>query len=195
MENVSGMVKGKMKLIFADILRELKASGYVVSARLLNAMYFGVPQSRERMIFIGVREDLGKQPSHPKAETKPIFMKRFETEKDVYLSPERCKSIDEHAPKQKAKGNSFHPVFLSENKSCCTLPKSRSGNGSLYFASGKSYRYPNEKELKYIGSYPFGFQFVGSDGNTQNRIGNSVPPLFMRSIARHIRSKFFGYLG
>ena len=49
MENVSGMVKGKMKLIFADILRELKASGYLVSARLMNAMYFNVPQSRERM--------------------------------------------------------------------------------------------------------------------------------------------------
>ena len=58
MENVSGMVKGKMKLIFVEILRELKASGYKVSARLMNAMYFGVPQSRERMIFIGVREDL-----------------------------------------------------------------------------------------------------------------------------------------
>jgi DNA (cytosine-5)-methyltransferase 1 len=58
MENVSGMVKGKMKLIFAEIMRELKACGYQVSARLMNAMYFGVPQSRERMIFIGVREDL-----------------------------------------------------------------------------------------------------------------------------------------
>ncbi len=58
MENVSGTVKGKMKLIFADIMRELKASGYKVSARLMNPMYFGVPQSRERVIFIGVREDL-----------------------------------------------------------------------------------------------------------------------------------------
>jgi DNA (cytosine-5)-methyltransferase 1 len=58
MENVSGMVKGKMKLIFAEIMRELKSSGYHVSARLMNAMYFGVPQSRQRMIFIGVREDL-----------------------------------------------------------------------------------------------------------------------------------------
>ena len=28
MENVSGMVKGRMKLVFADILRELKGSGY-----------------------------------------------------------------------------------------------------------------------------------------------------------------------
>jgi DNA (cytosine-5)-methyltransferase 1 len=55
---VSGVVKGKMKVIFADILRELKASGYHIEARLMNAMYFGVPQSRERMIFIGVREDI-----------------------------------------------------------------------------------------------------------------------------------------
>jgi DNA (cytosine-5)-methyltransferase 1 len=58
MENVRGMVVGKMKLIFVEILRELKASGYEVKARLMNAMYFGVPQSRERIIFIGVREDL-----------------------------------------------------------------------------------------------------------------------------------------
>lgn len=60
MENVSGMVKGKMKLVFADALRELKAGGYVVSARLLNAKYFNVPQSRERLIFIGVREDIAR---------------------------------------------------------------------------------------------------------------------------------------
>jgi len=55
MENVSGMVKGGMKLIFAEVLQELKASGYEVKARLLNAMFYGVPQSRERMIFIGTR--------------------------------------------------------------------------------------------------------------------------------------------
>ena len=53
MENVGGMVKGKMKLIFADCLRELKASGYRVKARLLNAVYFNVPQVRKRIIFIG----------------------------------------------------------------------------------------------------------------------------------------------
>lgn len=38
MENVSGLVKGKMKLVFAEIMRELKASGYKVSARLMNTM-------------------------------------------------------------------------------------------------------------------------------------------------------------
>lgn len=76
MENVSGMVKGKMKLVFAEILRELKTSGYQVSARMLNAMYFGVPQSRERMIFIGVRDDLGVAPSHPQAWSMPVTVKQ-----------------------------------------------------------------------------------------------------------------------
>lgn len=59
MENVSGLVKGKMKLIFAEIMRELKASGYQVRCKLLNAMYFHVPQSRQRLIWIGVRNDWG----------------------------------------------------------------------------------------------------------------------------------------
>jgi DNA (cytosine-5)-methyltransferase 1 len=49
--------KRRMKVIFAEILRELKASGYHVSARLMNAMFFGVPQSRERMIFVGGRQE------------------------------------------------------------------------------------------------------------------------------------------
>jgi DNA (cytosine-5)-methyltransferase 1 len=60
MENVSGMVKGNMKHVFAIAMRELKASGYQVKCQLMNAMYFGVPQSRQRVIFIGVRNDLVK---------------------------------------------------------------------------------------------------------------------------------------
>lgn len=75
MENVKGMVMGTMKLIFADAMRELKASGYRVSCRLLDAKWFGVPQLRERLIFIGVRDDIGIEPSHPKAMTRPISLK------------------------------------------------------------------------------------------------------------------------
>ena len=58
MENVKGLVIGKMKLIFADIMRELKASGYNVVCKLMNAKYFYVPQVRNRLIFIGVRNDI-----------------------------------------------------------------------------------------------------------------------------------------
>jgi DNA (cytosine-5)-methyltransferase 1 len=63
MENVVGTVKGKMKLVFAEVLTELRSAGYRVSARLMDTTYFGVPQSRPRLIFVGVRDDLGIEPS------------------------------------------------------------------------------------------------------------------------------------
>lgn len=65
-ENVSGLVKGTAKGYFLEILRALKACGYRVSCRVLDAQWLGVPQSRQRTIFVGVREDLGLSPVHPK---------------------------------------------------------------------------------------------------------------------------------
>lgn len=60
MENVSGMVKGAAKNIFLQILEQLKNCGYVVKCKLLNAALYGVPQLRQRLIFVGVRKDLVK---------------------------------------------------------------------------------------------------------------------------------------
>lgn len=65
-ENVSGLVKGTAKGYFLEILAALKACGYKVEARLLDAQWLGVPQARQRLIFIGVREDLGLAPVFPK---------------------------------------------------------------------------------------------------------------------------------
>jgi DNA (cytosine-5)-methyltransferase 1 len=65
-ENVSGLVKGTAKGYFLEILATLKACGYKVSCRVLDAQWLGVPQSRQRTIFVGVREDLGVDPAHPK---------------------------------------------------------------------------------------------------------------------------------
>lgn len=64
-ENVSGLVKGKAKGYFKEILAALEACGYVVVARLLDAQWLGVPQSRQRLIFVGVRADLRVAPAHP----------------------------------------------------------------------------------------------------------------------------------
>lgn len=64
-ENVSGLVKGTAKGYFKEILAALKACGYAVSARLLDAQWLGVPQMRQRIIFVGVRADLGFVPEFP----------------------------------------------------------------------------------------------------------------------------------
>lgn len=63
-ENVTGLVRGRAKGYFLDILARLKV-GYRVEARLLDAQWLGVPQARQRIIFVGVREDLGLAPAFP----------------------------------------------------------------------------------------------------------------------------------
>lgn len=65
-ENVSGLVKGVAKGYFLEILAKLKACGYRVGCKVLDAQWLGVPQARQRTIFIGVREDLGREPVFPR---------------------------------------------------------------------------------------------------------------------------------
>ncbi len=58
-ENVPGMAtlyKGEIK---DEILRRFKKMGYNVECRILCAADYGVPQIRRRLIFMGVREDIG----------------------------------------------------------------------------------------------------------------------------------------
>ncbi len=52
--------------MFIRFMAEMKASGYTVSAPLLDAQWLGVPQGRRRLIFMGVRNDLGLHPVWPK---------------------------------------------------------------------------------------------------------------------------------
>jgi DNA (cytosine-5)-methyltransferase 1 len=65
-ENVSGLVKGVAKGYFLEILAALKACGYRVGVRVIDAQWLGVPQARQRTIFVGVREDLGRDPVFPR---------------------------------------------------------------------------------------------------------------------------------
>jgi DNA (cytosine-5)-methyltransferase 1 len=197
MENVSGMVKGIMKIVFAEILRELKASGYKVSARLLNAMYFGVPQSRQRMIFIGVRDDLGIEPSHPEAETVPPSTRDAFFEINQYgfcekVSPALAKVIPLIKPYSdggEVTGKTFFSTKrLTWNKPFRTISKDMVGTRSA-MVHPSEHRQVTVAEAKRGGSFPDAFIFLGDYKNCLPRIGNSVPPLFMRSIARHIRKE------
>lgn len=192
MENVSGMVKGKMKLLFVEILKELKASGYQVSAKLLNAKYFHVPQSRERMIFIGVRNDLGVMPSHPAAENQPIsFGNAVIKIEDAKENPACVSALKEKRWLETRPGKNHHKRFslvrLSFDKPSPTLQKSSSGTAGHMHPSIP--RHLNGAELRRIGSFPDEYKFFGNSDNVLNRIGNSVPPLFMEAIARHIRQE------
>ena len=191
MENVSGLVKGKMKLIFKDILTELKKAGYNVKVRLMNAKYYNVPQSRQRLIFIGVRNDLNITPSHPKPQTKPITvgeaLKDIEPEFIKYSTNPFIQSViqkvkpGDQLSKYHPQGNYFNYMKLSKNKPSPTII--RSGFGQMF---NEDNRYITINEAKRLASYPEDFKFVGKYEEQWARIGNSVPPNFMKAISSHI---------
>lgn len=64
-ENVAGMTVGVAKGYFKEIVAALRAQGYVVSSRLIDASWLGVPQARKRVIIVGMRADLGLKPAFP----------------------------------------------------------------------------------------------------------------------------------
>ncbi len=72
MENVTGMVKGEMIHTFHEIMRELRSCGYEVRSRVLNAMHYGVPQARQRVIFVGSRVG---EPTFPEPWSEPITVR------------------------------------------------------------------------------------------------------------------------
>lgn len=73
MENVPGMLSVDGKNIATDAAEDLARRGYSTGYVLMNAVWYGVPQLRERLFFIGVREDLGIQPAAPPATHEAIL--------------------------------------------------------------------------------------------------------------------------
>jgi len=203
MENVAGMVRGKMRLVFVACLHELKASGYRVSARVLDAMYFGVPQQRQRLIFIGVRDDLAPEPSHPVAVTWPIPLRTAlaaaalvgDQENDAQtpvLSDVYGQLWPHVRPGQRAidvVGKGFSSCIKPHpDRPSPTLTKTQTGRGFATIVHPAEQPALSIREAAMIGSYPPAFRFSGSYQEQWARIGNGVPPLLMRAIAEHLRA-------
>lgn len=171
-ENVSGLVKGKAKGYFKIILAAMKNCGYTVKAKVLDAQWLGVPQHRQRVIFIGVREDLKQDPIFPKpfpfrysvADACPWIV-GVRTSKDRFVDA----------------GQTIAPSVMASDAL-------RSENAQ--FSSGGFVKDDKEKrkftieELKRICAFPDDYILTGSYAKQWELLGMSVPPLMMKAIAR-----------
>lgn len=202
MENVTGLIKGYMKQTYLEIIKTLRKCGYRANGQVMNAMYYGVPQSRERVIIIGTRKDLNIEPTYPKPQTKPIiFREAIKNIKD-YCDREVPDIIKKYAKihpngkwntdikkYKKIKGNHAGAISLKWaqwNKICGTLPKQEIALTGIIHPNRR--RYLNLDEAKRIASFPDTFIFTGRLEGWK-RIGNAVPPLLMKAIALHIKQE------
>lgn len=197
MENVSGMVKGKMKLVFREVMLALKSTGYRVRCKLLNAMYFNVPQSRERLIWIGVRKDVERPSSFPKAQSKPVTVREAIAETGLAkIGPAPAwrdynrRLWQQMKPGQNGvDGSAFNHCRVHPDKPSPTVPKSCvfGGFSSLYHWSEP--RSLSIGEVAALTSFPRDFRWPQDYEQAHNRIGNCVPPRFAQAIAEHIRDE------
>lgn len=65
MENVTGMLSVAGTNYASIVTQELADHGYYTGYAVLNAVWYGVPQYRERLFFIAIREDVGRKPMAP----------------------------------------------------------------------------------------------------------------------------------
>ncbi len=182
-ENVSGLVKGTAKGYFLDILKDLKASGYRVKCKVLDAQWLGVPQQRQRTIFIGVREDLGLDPVHP----KPLPYRYSVRDALPYVTA--CGSGGSFADWKAMGRDPLKTFVLAEAGPCHTVIASGVSQGVGMLEDAKGKRKFTIAELKRICAFPDDFILKGTYAQQWERLGNSVPPVMMRHIAETIRDK------
>lgn len=198
MENVSGMVKGKMKGAFIEIMKTLKSLNYQVKCKLMNAKFYEVPQSRERLIFIGVRNDLGKDPIYPEPVGKVItvrealgsidnktFIKTGDVLEKLWY---QMRQGGDGALGVKTNGRHFNTKKLNPNKPSNTIPKLINTNMSLIMHYSEP-RSLTIEEAKRLCSFPDDFVLVGRFQEQWARLGNAVMPKFMYHIAKTIKEK------
>lgn len=183
-ENVSGMVAGSKTLLFAQYLHAMKACGYEVSVRLMDASYFQVPQARKRLIFIGTRIDLGIAPSHPRAVARPMAI----TEALQGVEPKRFRRLSGKTLSDwsRTRPGESMPSFKTRKKLDPQKPSNTQCAGNAHYHWDEA-REMSLEEQAILQSFPPQFVFIGNHSSVQRQIGNSVPPLMMYHIARFVR--------
>jgi DNA (cytosine-5)-methyltransferase 1 len=204
-ENVKGLVTGSAKGYFKLILGRLRSLGYRVEARLLDASLLGVPQKRQRVIFIGVRDDLGLEPIFPKPfrytyNLYDALGKHLRVPDDATnLDPETGTdlSIERFAIGKAYKatpiGSQSERYFqLSRpdpNKPSSTIVATIGNIGAANQKHPFDARNWNLREIRRLCSFPDDFILHGTFQQRAERLGRAVPPLMMKAIADTIRDE------
>ncbi|GJM31545.1 MAG: cytosine-specific methyltransferase [Saprospiraceae bacterium] len=181
LENVKQLVghdKGKTLKV---ILNTLKGLGYFVQYSILNALDYGLPQKRERVIIIGHREPIlftFPDPVRPFIPLSSILESNID--KKHYAS--------EYIKKKRRESHksAFYPSIWHENKSgnICSYPYScalRAGASYNYLLVNGERRLTPREMLRLQG-FPDSYKIVVSDGQARKQAGNAVPVNMAKAV-------------
>jgi DNA (cytosine-5)-methyltransferase 1 len=196
-ENVRGLEKhdqGRTLKIMLQILNDL---GYRVEYRILRAQYLDVPQKRERLVIIGVRQDVDGPICFPQEQDYTVSLREalvdvppssgqtYTPKKYQVMSliPEGGYWRDLPMPiREKYMGASFHlgggktgmarPLAWDEPSLTLTCNPAQKQTERCHPSETRPL---NVREYARIQSFPDSWEFIGSTAAQYKQIGNAVP--------------------
>ena len=206
MENVTGLVKGHMRRTYLEMAAMLRSCGYRARGEVMSAAWFGVPQRRERVIVIGVREDLGIEPSHPIPREKPKTFREScwdlrGNAPDDRMLPEWLKGLGRTQPDQwttepkgyeRIKGSlngAISTRWAGWDRVCGTITRTEIAWCGIIHPDRE--RYISLAEAKRLTGFPDDFRLPDRKAGI-GLVGNAVPPPLMKAIAAHVREAVLG---
>ena len=215
-ENVSGMLDERNNKAVISICREFVKSGYDVRYALLNAADYGVPQSRERVFFVGFRSDLKVLFQFPVGSTeddaKKITLRDaiWDLQNSAVPAGNKNRHNSSAINNNEYKTGGFSNRYMSSNKvkswddqaftvtasseSAQIHPQApemvKVADHKYEFVKGKEhlYRRLSVRESARIQTFPDDFEFdYHNVADAYRMIGNAVPVNFAYEIAVQIK--------
>jgi len=209
-ENVKGILSANKGEAIRVIKQRFEDTGYNLKIFLVNFADFGVPQLRERVIFIGIRKDLKTEFIPPEFTNKNnhittkeafknidincvnhIFMKQSSsTTEKLKAIPEggNFKDLPSHLAVKALMSNIYRR--LDRNKPAYTVIAS--GGGGTWTYHYEEPRALTNRERARLQGFPDDFKFIGTNTEIRRQIGNAVPPVGIYHFAKRIQSVLDG---
>lgn len=189
LENVRNLTAHDGGNTFRVIREHLEALGYTVYAKVLNALDYGVPQKRERIIIVGFHEFT--MFSYP----DPVPVSKRKTladilEKDVDKKYYVKESIRDSRRARLKDPDYPKPYISHENMAGSITPHPysaalRAGASANYILINDERR-PTEREMLRIQGFPDDFRIVVPYGKIRHQCGNSVAVPVIKAVAEQM---------
>ena len=196
-ENVKGLTNLGHGEVFKMILSDFTEMGYNVKFKVLNAADYGVPQTRQRVIIVGVRNDINWEfqypvPTHDKNGAKG--MKKWVSVSEALSQlpdPDLPNDIPNHTySKYKLTINGYigHRLLDPEKPAPTVTARGDSKGGVVILPHPNGKRRMSCRELATVQSFPIDYEFIGNNSSVYRQIGNAVPPLLGYSVAKQFNN-------
>lgn len=189
LENVRNLVTHDNGNTFRVIKEHLIALGYNVHAKVLNALDYGVPQKRERIIIVGFLEPVRFNFPNPIPESERKSLSDIlesNVDSKYYVSDTIKKSRLERLKDR----NYPRPYISHENISRSITPRAYSGalraGASANYLLINDERRPTERELLRLQGFPEEYKIFASYGKARKQTGNSVAVPVIKAVAHQM---------